>query len=79
MQGYASVHYSGTYYELAQRHPEVPRMTPKQLEAIRWFNALAKSDELRMDGDLQPGDIQLLQNHGILHMRTAYEDDLVST
>ena len=49
-------------------------MTAKQLEALRWFNALAKSDALRMDGDLEPGDIQLLQNHGILHMRTAFED-----
>ena len=69
-----SINYSATYYELAQRHPDVPRMTEKQLEAIRWFNSLAKSDELRMDGDLEPGDIQLLQNHGILHMRTAFED-----
>ncbi len=32
----------GRYYELAQRHPEVPRLTPKQIEAVRYFNALAK-------------------------------------
>lgn len=78
LQGYLSIAYSATYYELAQRHPDVPRMTEKQKEAVRWFNSLAKSDELRMDGDLQPGDIQLLQNHGVLHMRTAFEDSLVS-
>jgi hypothetical protein len=28
--------------ELAQRHPEVPRLTAKQREALRYFNAIAK-------------------------------------
>ena len=28
--------------ELAQRHPEVPRLTAKQRDALRYFNAIAK-------------------------------------
>lgn len=35
---------------------------------------LADSVELRMDYVLQPGDIQLLHNHSIVHARTAYVD-----
>ncbi|KAK9862136.1 hypothetical protein WJX84_008907 [Apatococcus fuscideae] len=73
-QGYLSVNYSATYYELAQRHPEVPRLTEKQKEALSYFNALARSDDLRMDWTLQPGDIQLLYNHTMLHNRTAFTD-----
>lgn len=39
--GYLTTTYDATYYELAQRHPEVPRMTELQKEAVRHFNALA--------------------------------------
>ena len=35
---------------------------------------LAASDLLRMDYDLQLGDLQLLHNHTILHARSAFED-----
>ena len=53
----------------------MPRLTEKQLEALRYFNALARDDRLRMDMDLEPGDIQLLSNHSNLHMRTAFRDE----
>ena len=53
---------------------QVPRLTEKQEEALQFFNALARSDELRMDMDLQPGDIQLLYNHTMLHSRSAFDD-----
>jgi hypothetical protein len=35
---------------------------------------LAGSDEVRLDMDFQPGDIQFIHNHQILHVRTPYED-----
>jgi hypothetical protein len=38
------VSYNATYYELAQRHPEVPRLTAKQKEALAMFAALAQVD-----------------------------------
>ena len=73
-QGFLSSPYTATYYQLAQRHPEVPRMTEKQREALRLYNALALSERLRMDMMLQPGDIQLLSNHTQLHTRSAFLD-----
>ena len=45
--GYLSTSYNATYYELAQRHPDVPRLTDLQREAIRHFNALARVRALR--------------------------------
>ena len=39
----STAHHGGA--ELAQRHPEVPRLTAKQREAVRYFNAIAKVHE----------------------------------
>ena len=63
VQGYLSVNFSDNYFRLAQRHPEVPRLTPAHLEAMQLFTQLAASDELRIDSMLEPGDIQMLNNH----------------
>eukprot|EP00887_Chlorella_sp_A99_P003510 scaffold7.g3510.t1 len=73
-EGYLSMNFSSNYYFLSQRHPEVPRLTPAHLEAIKLVEDLAQSDELRMDWILQPGDIQLLSNHTVLHARGAFRD-----
>jgi hypothetical protein len=35
---------------------------------------LAHSDEYRLDMTFEPGDIQLLNNHTVVHWRTGYED-----
>lgn len=34
----------------------------------------AARDALRMDYDLQPGDLQFINNHTILHARGAFQD-----
>ncbi|KAK9822768.1 hypothetical protein WJX74_006847 [Apatococcus lobatus] len=73
-QGHLATSFSATYYELAQRHADVPKLTKKQEEALAAFSALAMSPELRLDWMLQPGDIQLLHNTTMLHTRTAWED-----
>ena len=73
-KGYLSINYSDNYYFASQRHPEVPRLTPAHLEAIREFNALAASDELRVDYVLEQGDIQILSNHSVLHSRGGFVD-----
>ncbi len=38
------------------------------------YNEIAESPGLYLDMDFQPGDIQLLSNHTVLHARTGYED-----
>jgi hypothetical protein len=66
--------YARDFIEGAQRFAEVPRLMPMQIEALDMADQLANSDELRLDMDFRPGDIQFLHNHQILHARTAYED-----
>ena len=69
-------HYSLTYIEAAQLRPEVPRLEPRQREAIDMLMALAA--ELSFEMRFQPGDIQLINNHVIYHGRTPFEDDAAS-
>jgi hypothetical protein len=65
-------HYSRTYVEAAQRLPDVPRLTPAQNEALDLLAELA--EELCFKMKLEPGDIQLLNNHVIYHARAPFED-----
>jgi len=65
-------HYSRTFIEVAQRRPEVPRLSPAQAEAIDLLHALA--DELSFEMSFAPGDIQFVNNHVIYHARTEFAD-----
>ena len=78
LQGGLSINYSDNYYHLSQRHADVPRLTQQHYEAMALFNEIASSDTLRMDYMLQPGDVQLLNNHTQLHTRAKFEDFPVS-
>ncbi len=70
--GKFATHYSRTYIEAAQTNPDVPRLTASQVEALDLLAELG--GELCLDMTLEPGDIQLLNNHVIYHARTPYED-----
>ncbi|MBV8775846.1 MAG: TauD/TfdA family dioxygenase [Alphaproteobacteria bacterium] len=73
-EGHISAIYSGTYIRSAQRFPDVPRLTEKDHEALEMFDDLANDNELRLDMELRPGDMQFLHNHTCLHDRTAFVD-----
>ena len=60
----------------AQRFPAVPRTTPELEAACDLFDRLAESPEIHLDMEFRPGDIQFLNNHWVMHSRTAYEDFL---
>lgn len=62
------------YVESAQRFPEVPRLAEKAIEATAYVESLAQSDEFRFDMVFERGDVQLLNNHVVVHSRRAYED-----
>lgn len=50
----------------------IPPLSAAQQHAIKTLESVAKRESLHMI--LQPGDIQLISNHHILHARTAYTD-----
>ena len=72
--GLVSAIYQRQYIESARRFPGVAPLTPLQIEALDMLDQLADDPKLNLTMELQPGDIQLVHNHTILHDRTAFED-----
>lgn len=66
------VSYQGGYIRTAQRFEDLPRFTELQTEALEAIVDLA--EELHLDLTFEPGDIQLLHNHVMIHARRDYED-----
>jgi hypothetical protein len=62
------------YYRTVSRFGHVPRQTPAEQELLDTYDGIANSPEFHLDMDLQPGDVQLISNHTILHARTGFED-----
>ena len=63
------------YIAASQRHPDAPRLTPVQQEALGALVRMADDPDNHVQMELRPGDIQLINNFHVLHGRTAYEDD----
>ena len=60
--------------EAGHRYPGNPGLTPLQLAALNAFEAIANRPDVCMEVRLQSGDLQLLNNHIVLHARSAYVD-----
>jgi len=67
--------YHSDYFRSAVRHAQVPPFTEGDRILLDLYEELAGSPDLYLDMHFEPGDIQLISNHTILHARTAYEDD----
>jgi hypothetical protein len=74
IHGTPRIFYIGWYIRDAQRHPDAPRLTDAQRDAMNMLEAVANDPEFYVEMDFQPGDIQLLNNAKILHSREAYQD-----
>ena len=72
--GLISAIYQRQYIESARRFPGVAPLTEAQIEALDLLDQLANDPNLNLMMEIQPGDIQLVHNHTILHDRTAFED-----
>jgi TfdA family taurine catabolism dioxygenase TauD len=72
--GKFTTQYSRTFVEAAQKIAGIPRLTAAQDEALDLLVSVC--DEYGYEMALEPGDIQLLNNHVIYHGRTAYQDAL---
>ena len=72
--GLLSAIYQRQYIESARRFAGVSPLTQVQIEALDLFDELANDPKLNLTMELQPGDMQLVHNHTILHDRTAFED-----
>ncbi len=71
-EGLLSTTFSRDYAESCDRFPELPPMTDMQVAALDLFDAI--TEENRLDMEFEPGDVQLLHNHQVLHARADFED-----
>ncbi|QOZ47212.1 TauD/TfdA family dioxygenase [Bradyrhizobium sp. CCBAU 53340] len=72
--GFLTGFYQRQYIDSAQRFPDAPRLTPDRIEALDLFDALANDPNLHVAMRLQPGDMQFVYNHALLHDRTGFRD-----
>ncbi len=73
-KGYLTGLYQRQYVDSAQRFPDAPRLTSDRIAALDLFDALANDPKLHIAMQLQPGDMQFVYNHALLHDRTAFRD-----
>lgn len=58
----------------AQRFEATPRLTDIQRETMDMMDDILRRPELMLTLRLEPGDLQIFNNHAMLHSRTVYED-----
>ena len=73
-EGRLSTTYSRDYAESCDRFPELPPMTERQVAALDLFDDITEHADTRLDMEFEPGDVQILHNHQILHARSDFED-----
>jgi Taurine catabolism dioxygenase TauD, TfdA family len=63
------------YILASQRHADVPQLSATTRAAIARVSELANDPDFNVYMDLQPGEMQFINNYHVLHGRTAYQDD----
>jgi len=73
--GRLSCIYVRQYIESAQRQfPQAARLSRQQVEAMDLLDALSNEPDIHLSMAFQPGDMQFLHNHVILHSRNDFEN-----
>jgi hypothetical protein len=65
--------YHGHYFRSAQRFPEAA-IDDAGLAALELYDELCEDPDRHLDMWLEPGDMQFISNHTIVHARTGFED-----
>jgi len=66
--------YHSDYFRSARGFRGAPMLSAADRSLLDLYNEIADSSILYLDMDLEPGDVQLLSNHTVLHARTDYDD-----
>lgn len=72
--GRLTSYYGRSHIESASRSPDVPPLTPLQVEALDLLDSIANDPAFVLNMHFQPGDIQFLNNYKVWHARTDYVD-----
>jgi len=63
-----------SFMESVSRYSDDLALSDAQREALDVFQEISNREELRLMMDFQPGDMQFINNHTVLHARQAHED-----
>ncbi len=74
INGIPRIFFIAWYIRDSQRHPDAPRLTDDQREALSLVERIANDPAFHIEMSFQPGDIQLLNNTTVLHSREEYTD-----
>lgn len=66
--------YHGEYFRTVTRYPGIPPLSERRAALLDAYDALPTSNEFHLEMELEPGDVQLISNHSIVHSRTAFVD-----
>ena len=66
--------YQRNYIDSAQRFETAPRLSAQQLEALDLLDHIVNEPDMHLRMRLQPGDMQFVYNHSLLHDRTGFTD-----
>ena len=69
-----TVLYQRTYISSAERFDDAPRLDRDQVEALDLFDEIVNDPRIHLSMQLDPGDMQFVHNHALLHDRTAFVD-----
>jgi len=67
--------FHGPYFRSAPEQPGAAPLTDRKRAALDTYESVLESPGLALSMDLEPGDIQLVNNHVLVHSRAEYEDD----
>ncbi len=73
-EGHLTGMYQRQYIDSAQRFEDAMRLSDRHVEALDLFDTLANDPRLHIKMRLQPGDLQFVHNHSLLHDRTGFLD-----
>ena len=73
-EGFLTSIYQRQYINSAARHEAAPRLTTDQTTALDLHDALANDPANHIEMRLEPGDMQFVYNHTMLHDRTGFKD-----
>lgn len=74
VDGVPRIFFIAWYIRDSQRHPEAPRLTDEQRDAIALVESIANDPAFHIEMNFRQGDVQLLNNSTVLHSREEYTD-----
>lgn len=73
-EGHFCCRYTRNHIRHADRHEGAKAPTEQQQRAMDFLDTLAADDTLTYEMTLQAGDLQILNNHTVMHSRKEFED-----